>query len=147
MIGVTVTLPHHISGHSPAGDPGCEGIDRPPLETGDTSPGITCGSTGHCLPSLFSSSALSLSLFCSGFSCFVLIYCVLFCFALRGWLLWDRQWEGVPWCRLPASASLLRAAQGHQLSMASSESTFCLLTDLVVLLVNVPAFPCKEQLA
>lgn len=47
---------------------------------------------------------------------FILFFSGLFCFALLGWLMGRSRWRGMPWCRVPASAWRLGAAQRHQLS-------------------------------
>lgn len=83
--------------------------------------------------------------------CFVLLFFVgLRCFALLHWaLMGERRWKGMPWCRLPASASLLRAAQRHQRGPAKPPrwNADSLLTGSMVLLSNVPAFPCEKPSA
>lgn len=141
-MGVTVTLPPHISGHSAAAWVSASKLTEP---TGDTSPGLHVGARVTASLSYFPAQP------CVWF-CFVLCFCsvllqsALFFFALRGWLLWGWQWEGVPWCSSCLSITA-QSCSGAPAQQGPSQSTFCLLTDLVVLLVNVPASPCKEQLA
>lgn len=143
-MGVTVTLPHHIGGPA-AWVSVCERIDRPPVETPPL--GLRVGARVTASLSYF--QAQPCVWFCFVLAFFFALFCfILFCFALlcRAGCCDTGSGRGAL-CRLPASASLPRAVRGTSSAWPLSESTFCLLTDLVVLLVSVPAFPCREQLA
>lgn len=145
-MGVAVTLPYPISGHSPAAWVSvCEGTNRPPLETALL--GLHVGAQVTASLSYFPAQPCVWACFVLGF--FALFCFIQFCFSLpcRAGCCGLSSGKGCPGAGSLPQHHCRGLLRGTGSAGPPSESTLCLLTDLVVLLVNVPAFPCKEQLA